>query len=118
MGGSSPLIIAATFGRTEVAKALIEAGAGIDQKNNDGSTALHTAALFCRTEIVKTLLDKGADKSVRNNAGSTALELVSGPFDTVKGTYDFFGTVLKPFGLELDYERIEATRPKIAKMLK
>ena len=36
----------------------------------------------------------------------------------MKGTYDFFGTVLKPFGLELDYERLEATRPKIAKMLK
>ncbi len=118
VGGSSPLIIAATFGRTEVAKALIEAGADIDQKNNDGSTALHTAALFCHTEIVKALLDKGADKSVRNNAGTTALELVSGPFDTMKGTYDFFGTVLKPFGLELDYERIEATRPKIAKLLK
>ncbi len=118
VGGSSPLIIAATFGRTEVAKTLIEAGADIDQKNNDGSTALHTAAFFCHTEIVKALLDKGADKSLRNNAGTTALELVSGPFDTMKGTYDFFGTVLKPFGLELDYERIEATRPKIAKLLK
>ena len=94
VGGSSPLIIAATFGRTEVAKALIEAGADIDQKNNDGSTALHSAALFCHTEIVKALLDKGADKSVRNNAGTTALELVSGPFDTMKGTYDLFGTVL------------------------
>jgi hypothetical protein len=116
--GSTPLIIAAAFGRTEVAEALIEAGADLDQKNNDGSTALHTAAFFCHTEIVKALLDKGADKSVKNNAGSTALDLVSGPFETLKGTYDLIGTVLKPVGLELDYERIEATRPKIAKMLK
>lgn len=118
VGGSSPLIIAATFGRTEVAKALIEAGAEIDQRNNDGSTALHTAALFCHTDIVKALLDRGADRSIRNNSGSTALELVSGPFDAMKGTYDFFGTILKPLGLELDYKRIEATRPKIAKILK
>jgi hypothetical protein len=43
---------------------------------------------------------------------------VSGPFDAMKGTYDFFGTVLKPFGLELDYERIKATRPKIVEMLR
>jgi hypothetical protein len=116
--GSSPLIIAATFGRTEVAKALIEAGAEIDQRNNDGATALHTAAFFYNTDIVKALLDRGADRSIRNNSGSTALELVSGPFDAMKGTYDFFGTILKPLGLELDYKRIKATRPKIAKMLK
>ena len=76
VGGSSPLIIAATFGQTEVAIALIEAGVDINQKNNDGSTALHTAALFCHTDIVKALLDKGADKSVRNHSGATALELV------------------------------------------
>jgi hypothetical protein len=117
LGGSSPLVIAATFGHTEVAKALIRAGADVDQRNNDGSTALHTAALFCHTEIVKALLDKGADKSVRNDAGLTALDLVSGPFDAMKGTYDFFGAILKPLGLELDYDRLKATRPKIAKML-
>jgi hypothetical protein len=33
-GGSSPLITAATFGQTEVAKALIEAGADVDQSRS------------------------------------------------------------------------------------
>ncbi len=67
LGGSTPLIIAATFGRTEVAKALIEAGADVDQRNNEGSTALLSAAFLCRTEIVAALLAAGADRSITNN---------------------------------------------------
>jgi len=117
-GGSSPLITAATFGRTEAARALIDAGADVDQQNNDGSTALLTAAFLCRTEIVAALLDAGADKSIRNSAGSTALDVVTVPFDDVKGFYDYLGAVLGPLGLELDYEQIKATRPRIAEMLR
>src|SRR5688500_2989565 len=56
-GGSSPLISAALFGKTEEAKLLLEAGADIDFQNNDGSTALLTAAFFGRPEIVKLLLE-------------------------------------------------------------
>ncbi len=117
-GGSSPLITAATFGQTDVARLLIEAGADLDQRNNDGSTALITAAFFCRTEIVEALLAAGADKNVGNNAGATALAVVSAPFDAMKGIYDLIGEALAPFGLRLDYDRIKATRPKIAEMLR
>jgi len=116
--GSSPLIIAATFGRTEVARALIAAGADVNQQNNDGSTALLTAVLFCHSEIVEALLAAGADKRIRSNTGSTALEVVSVPFEDIKSTYDYIGAALKPYGLVLDYERIRKTRPKIAEMLR
>jgi NAD(P)-dependent dehydrogenase (short-subunit alcohol dehydrogenase family) len=116
--GSTPLIIAATFGHTEVAKALIEAGADLDHQTLDGSTALLSAAFLCQTEIVAALLDAGADKSIRNNDGSTALDVVAGPFDAVRVVYDYLGAVLGPYGLELDYERIEMTRPKIAELLR
>jgi len=118
MGGSGPLITAATFGQVAAAQALIEAGADLDQQNNDGSTALITAAFFARIEIVKALLAAGADRSIRNYAGSTALDAVSAPFEEVRGIYDYLATVLGPYGLELDYERIEATRPKVAQMLR
>jgi NAD(P)-dependent dehydrogenase (short-subunit alcohol dehydrogenase family) len=118
MGGSSPLMVAATFGHTDVAKALIEAGADIDQQNNEGSTALLAAAFLCRTEIVAALLEAGADKSIRNNAGSTALDVVTVPFEEARNMYDFIGEALAPFGLELDYDRLETTRPKIAEMLR
>jgi NAD(P)-dependent dehydrogenase (short-subunit alcohol dehydrogenase family) len=117
-GGSSPLTTAAVFGQTEVAKALIEAGADVDQRNNDGSTALLSAAFLCRTEIVAALLAAGADKSITNIAGSTALDVVTVPFETIRPTYDFIGTILAPLGLELDYERIRRTRPQIAEMLR
>jgi hypothetical protein len=117
-GGSSPLISAAVFGKTEIAKALIDAGAGLNLQNNDGSTALHSAAFFCRPEIVKMLLDKGANKTLKNKYGSTAYETVAGPFTAVKGVYDMIGGALAPMGLKLDYAYIEKTRPEIAATLK
>ena len=116
-GGSSPVMTAATFGRNEMALALIEAGADVNFRNNDGSTPLHTAAFFCRTEIVEALLAHGADATIKNNAGSTALESVLVPFEAVKGIYDYFGKVFGPLGLQLDYERLKTTRPEIAKLL-
>ena len=116
--GSTPLLTATVFGKTEVAKALIEAGADVNYQNYEGSTALITAAFFCRTEIVEALLDKGANKTLRNKAGRNALDSVSRPFDDVKGMYDGFGAALEPIGLKLDYERIKTARPIIAKMLR
>ena len=117
-GGSSPLITAIVFGKTEVAKVLIEAGANVNFRNNEGSTPLHTAAFFCRIDIVELLLNKGVDKTIRNNYGHTAFESVTSPFGEVKGIYDFFGKELGPLGLKLDTAQIEMTRPKIAAMLR
>lgn len=116
-GGSSPLISACVFNKTEIALALIKAGANVNFKNNEGSTPLHTAAFFCRTELVKALLENGADATIRNNAGSTPVESVTVPFEAVAGIYDYFGKVYEPLGLKLDMERIKAARPQIAEMI-
>jgi uncharacterized protein len=118
LGGSSPLISASLFGKTEMAKMLIEAGADLNFINNDGSTALHTAAFFCRPEIVRMLLDKAADKTIKNKYKQTAYESVSGPFADVKDAYDGLGKMLEPMGLKLDNTYLEKTRPEIAAMLK
>jgi hypothetical protein len=117
-GGSSPLISAAVFGKTEAAKLLVDAGADINFQNNDGSTALISAAYFCRLEIVKMLLDKGADKTITNKYGATAYQSVSYAFADAKESYDMMGKMLEPMGLKLDYAYIEKTRPEIAEMLK
>ena len=117
-GGSSPLISAAVFGKTEEAKILIDAGADINFQNNDGSTPLHTAAFFCRPEIVRMLLDKGADKTIKNKFGATPALTVAGSFAESKNVYDMMGKALAPMGLKLDYAYIEKTRPEIAEMLK
>ena len=115
--GSAPLAIAATFGKTDVAKLLIQSGADLNVRSADGSTPLHTSAFFCRVEIVKALLKKGADTSIRNNFGATALESVMTPFNDVKMVYEQLSRDLGPFGLKLDFEYLEKTRPEIATLL-
>lgn len=115
--GSTPLIIATTFGKTKVAKELIAAGADLEISNNEGSTPLLIAALFGRTEIVRMLLDNGANRFSRNIEGSTAYDIVSAPFSEDKALYDQLGAGLGPLGLTLDYEQINRTRPEIAAML-
>lgn len=115
---STPLAIAVTFNKQEVAKALIEGGADLSIKSGDGSTALHIAAFFCRTEIVKCLLTNGADKSLTNNFGSTPLQTVSGSFAEVKPIYEQLNRDLGSLGLRLDYDFLEENRPLIAELLK
>jgi ankyrin repeat protein len=117
-GGSTPLISAALFGRTEIAKLLINAGANLNIQNNDGSTALITAAFFCRPEIVKMLLAKKANKTIKNNFNQTAYETVLAPFKEMKPVYEALGNALSPMGLKLDFAYLEKTRPVIAKLLK
>ncbi len=116
--GSTPLNIAATFGKTDIALALINGGADLHTKNAEGSTPLHVAAFFCRTEIVKALLEKGADKSLLNNYGSTPLMSVSGAFSEVEPFYQQMSKNLGPFGLKLDFDHLEKTRPVIEELLK
>jgi ankyrin repeat protein len=115
----TPLMLACIFGRTEVAKALIEAGAGLDALDKDGGTALSAAAFLCHTEIVESLLKKGASKNIKNKQGVTVLQSVEGPFQDVKFLYDFLdGLIFKPAGMPLDYEHLKSTRPKIAQLLR
>lgn len=117
MGGSTPLISAATFDKIEIAKALIDAGADLAIKNKDGSTALHSAAFFCRVEIVQMLIDANADKTIKNNFGATARESVMGPFAEIKPIYAMMQQQLEPLGLQLDMATLEETRPVVAMML-
>lgn len=116
---TTSLGIAAAFGYTEVAKALIDGGADVNVPDKNGSTPLHTAAFMCHAEIVQALVAKGADKSARNNSGGTALESVEMPWEAAKGIYDFLNGILyKPVGKPLDYARLKADRPKIAELLR
>ncbi len=118
VGGSSPLIVAALFGRTEIAAMLLEAGAAIDQQNNDGSTALHTAAFFCRKEIVALLLKKKADKTIKNNYGQRPIDTVTGSFESVQPIYESLGKMLAPLGLQVDLQLLKNTRPVIVQLLR
>ena len=117
MSGSTPLITAASFGKNKIAQVLIDAGADMTLKNNDGATALHTAAFFCRVEVVQSLVDAKADKTAKNNFGMTPRESVMGPFAEIKPIYEMLQQQLGPIGLQIDLTEIEKTRPVIAMML-
>lgn len=115
--GSTPIITATTFGKTEIAKLLIDSGVDLSIANNDGSTPLHSAAFFCRLEIVQLLLDANADKSLRNKFGATPREIVMGPFSEIKPVYEMLEQQLAPMGLKLDMTELEKSRPVVAMML-
>lgn len=117
MSGSTPLISAVSFGRNEITKALIDAGADLNLKNNDGSTALHSAAFFCHLEIVQMLLDAKADKTLKNNYGATARESVLAPFADMKPIYEMMQQQLQPLGITIDLAEVEKNRPVVAMML-
>ncbi|MGF1557150.1 ankyrin repeat domain-containing protein [Paucihalobacter sp.] len=118
MNGSSPLMTAIVFNKTEMATMLINANADLSIQNNDGSTALHIAAFFCRPEIVKLLLDKGANRTIKNAYGQTPYETVAGAFTEAKDVYKGLSAMLEPMGLKLDLGYIEKTRPEVASLLK
>ena len=76
---NSELIEAAKNGQTEKVKALLDAGANANAKDEDGRTALMWAASKRgRTDAVQVLLDAGADVNAKDNVGKTALFSAAG----------------------------------------
>ena len=67
----TPLHYAAEFGHIKVTKFLIEKGANIEVKNEDGNTPLHEAVDGSHFEVVKFLIEKGAQLDAKNNANDT-----------------------------------------------
>lgn len=70
--GWAPLHYAATGGRPEVIRILLNADAYIDAESPNGSTPLMMAAMYGSEEAVKLLLEAGADATLKNQLGLTA----------------------------------------------
>lgn len=70
----TPLQVAAYQGHTDVVKALADAGASIELKNDAGYTALYAAIKLGNLDTVKYLVEKrGADVNTTTLSGSTPL---------------------------------------------
>lgn len=75
--GATALYYAAQNGYTELANALLKAGANVDASSSDGWTALMTASYYGHVDTVELLLSVGADVHLRNDKRQTALSLAS-----------------------------------------
>ena len=71
--GDTPLMRAALDGNTERVRELINQGADVNQRDDNGRTALMFAVVNRHSETVKVLLEHGADVNAKSNQGGTAL---------------------------------------------
>jgi ankyrin repeat protein len=77
-GGNTALWFAAQGpwpGGVEVARALIEAGADVNNQCEHGRTALHMAAAWGHADSVRLLLENGADATIIDDEGLSPPEV-------------------------------------------
>jgi uncharacterized protein len=72
-GGLTALVFAARQGSIESAKALLDAGAGINDGDADGNNPLLIAILNNHDELAQLLIDRGADVNAGNKDGRSPL---------------------------------------------
>ncbi|HMK91492.1 MAG TPA: ankyrin repeat domain-containing protein [Thermoleophilia bacterium] len=71
--GDMPISEAITFGRADVVRALISAGAGVHLVERTGVNLLHWAAITNRAEVIPVLAGAGVDIDAIDEAGYTPL---------------------------------------------
>jgi ankyrin repeat protein len=71
---STPLHCAAFWGRYEIAKQLLDAGAKIEAATDRGTTPLHEAVDLSNVRLVRLLLEHGANPNRRDKNNETPLD--------------------------------------------
>ena len=117
---NTPLNFAGIYGLTEIANALVDAGADLNLVNADNFTPLCNAAAWGHTEVVTILLDAGADvssKCFETQIGlSVAVSIaISAPYsDYIKALYVDHG---EKYNIPYDEAKIIAGREKVTELL-
>ena len=118
---NTPLNFAGIYGLTEIANALVEAGADLNVVNADNFTPLCNAAAWGHTEVVTILLDAGADLSAKcfeTQIGvSVTLSIAVGaPYsDYIKTLYVDHG---EKYNIPYDEAKIIDGREKVIELLR
>jgi len=76
--GRTPLMKAAIFNSTDVAKVLIDSGAEVNALDKNGWTALMWAAFKSSVETAELLIKNGADVTLQEKLNYTALKFAEG----------------------------------------
>ena len=108
---SSALLSATLYDQVKMAEFLIQNGADVNAKGDDGGTALHAAAFLGQYEIAKLLIQNGADVNAKNNEGETVINGTMADW----GTTEFIAGILQ---LKLDRESVETGRSQIVELLR
>jgi len=84
--GVSATMWASFRGHAEIVEMLLEKGADVNAKDNNGNTALNWAMMKINNKIVEILANKGADVNAKDNYGDTPLNwaVKRGEVDLVK----------------------------------
>jgi ankyrin repeat protein len=69
----TPLLQLATTHRTDAVRALLDAGAKVDEADDDGITVLSWAAIGNRVDMARLLIERGADVNHVDKKGMTPL---------------------------------------------
>jgi ankyrin repeat protein len=86
-GGLTALVLAAREGDIESARALVNAGADVNQATEYGWTPLLTASNNRNYELASMLLERGADANIANKGGWTPLYLATDNRNIEGGDY-------------------------------
>jgi len=83
---ATALHIVAQYGKINSISALIQAGADVNAKDNEGKTAFHYATEKGQIDVIKLLKELGADVNAKDNEGKTALHYAAekGQIDLIK----------------------------------
>lgn len=82
--GIIPLSWAALYGDAEIAGLLIDHGANVNGKNNDGYRPLHSAAFLGHDQVVDLLLQRGADANAVGPKNDTAWDSPAADWGTTR----------------------------------
>jgi ankyrin repeat protein len=69
----TPLLLLATWHRTDAVRTLLDAGARVDEADDDGITVLSWAVIANRVELARLLIQRGADVNHLDKKGMTPL---------------------------------------------
>ena len=107
----TPLAWSVLHGQTEAARLLIENGADVNIKDDDGSIPLHGAVVFGRADVAKLLIENGANLQARNNDGGT-------PADALHLDWRTTGFIGGLVGVEVEknVDVMQSGRNEIAKL--
>ena len=106
----SALSWATMMGETKATKLLIESGADLNVRQEDGGTPLHIAVALGRAEIAELLITEGADVNAKNRRGDVPASALHIPWGMLK-------FMVGMFDIKLEEKEVKAGRTKIAKML-